>query len=270
MHFAAASFSLWLMNISLSNRTALVSGAAQGIGEGIALTLARAGADVVICDIQTDAGQATADAVAGLGRKSLFVETDISDADAVQELMDRAGAEMGGLDILVNNAAIEYFRSIEETTIEEWDKTQAVDLRGLFLMTKFALPLLKKSHHGIVVNISSIHSIVTVPDLGAYAAAKGGIVAITRSLAQDLGRDGIRAVCISPGFIDSPMTQEWAKSTPDPEQTMKEVIANHPVGRVGTVDDIGNLVAFIASDLGSYLNGENIVIDGGLGTKLHH
>ena len=258
------------MNISLTNRVALISGAAQGIGKGIALVLARCGADVMICDINEEGGQATADAVAKLGRRSLFVRADISRPDDVRGLMDRVHAELGCMDILVNNAAIEFFRSIEETTIEEWDRTQAVDLKGLFLMTKFAMPLLRKSRHGIVVNISSIHSLVTIPDLGAYAAAKGGIVAMTRSLAQDLGRDGVRAVCISPGFIDSPMTQEWAESTPDPAETMKQVVANHPVSRVGTPKDIGNLVAFVASDLGSYINGENILIDGGLATKLHH
>jgi len=259
------------MKISLTNRVALVSGAAQGIGEGIALVLARAGANVVVCDINAEGGRATAKAIAELGRKSLFVQADISDPDAVIAMMDQVGEEMGGLDILVNNAAIEYFGSIEDTTVAQWDRTQEVDLKGIFLMTKFALPLLKKSESGgVVVNISSVHAVATIPDLAAYAAAKGGIVAITRSLAQDLGRVGVRVICVSPGFIDSPMTQEWADSTPDATETWARVLAMHPTGCVGQPEDIGNFIAFACSDLGTFINGANIVIDGGLLTKLHH
>lgn len=259
-----------MIEISLSNRVALVSGAAQGIGEGIAMVLARAGAEVVVCDINAEGGEATADAIAELGRKSLFVQADISTPDAVTAMMDRVAAQFGRLDIVVNNAAVEYFGSIEDTSIEEWDHTQAVNLKGIFLMTKAALPMLRKSKSGVVINIASVHAVATIPDLGAYAATKGGIVAITKSLAQDLGREGIRAICISPGFVDSPMTQAWAESTPNVEETWARVFAMHPVGRVGTPEDIGNLIAFACSDLGSYINGTNIVIDGGLLSKLHH
>lgn len=258
------------MKISLQGRVALVTGAAQGIGKGIARVLARAGADIVVCDINAEGGQATADAVASTGQRSLFVHADISEPAAVISMMDQVATEFGGLDILVNNAGIEYFRSIEETSVEEWDRTQDVDLKGIFLMIKFALPLLKKSEHGVVVNISSVHSLATIPDLGAYAAAKGGIVAMTRSLSQDLGREGVRTFCVSPGFIDSPMTQTWADSTPNPQETWDRVKAMHPAGRIGTPEDIGNFIAFASSELGGFINGVNVVIDGGLLTKLHH
>ncbi|MAE60313.1 MAG: 3-ketoacyl-ACP reductase, partial [Planctomycetaceae bacterium] len=179
------------MEISLKNRVALVTGAAQGIGEGIAMVLGRAGADVVVCDIESDKGKAVANALAELGVRSLFVNADISDSDAVAGMMDQI-EDFGGLDIVVNNAAVEYFRSIAETTVEQWDRTQSVDLKGIFLTSKSALPMLRKSQHAVIINIASVHATSTVPDLGAYAAAKGGIVAMTRSLAQDLGRDGIR------------------------------------------------------------------------------
>ena len=258
------------MEISLKNRVALVTGSAQGIGAGIARVLARAGADVVVCDIQAEGGQATAAEVAEIGSRSLFVLADISDPVAVSAMMDQVAAEFGHLDILVNNAAIEYFRSIEDTTIDEWDRTQEVDLKGIFLMTKFSLPLLKKSDHAVVVNISSVHSVATIPDLGAYAAAKGGIVALTRSLAQDLGREEIRAICVSPGFINSPMAQAWFDSQPDPQATLDRVNAMHPVGHIGEPEDIGNFIAFACSDKGGFINGVNVVIDGGLTSKLHH
>ena len=143
------------MEISLKNRIALVTGSAQGIGEGIALVLARTGADVVVCDIEEEMGLATVAAVRELGVRGLYVNADISDPDAVKGMM-RLIAEFGGLDIIVNNAAVEYFRSIEETTLEEWDRTQSVDLKGIFLTTKFGLPMLKAAKSPIIINISSV------------------------------------------------------------------------------------------------------------------
>ena len=258
------------MELSLNNRVALVTGAAQGIGKGIALALAGAGADVVVVDIETDKGQATVDAVTALGRKSLFVHADISDPAMVRGMMDKVAAEFSGLDILVNNAAVEYFCSIEDMTIEQWDRTQNVDLKGIFLLIKSALPMLKTSNNAIVVNIASVHATATIPDLAAYAAAKGGIVAMTHSLCQDLGRHGIRAITVSPGFINAGMTKVWLDSQDDRQATLERVNAMHPTGRIGTPEDIGHFITFACTDLGSFINGIEMIIDGGLTTKLHH
>ena len=258
------------MEISLKNRVALVTGAAMGIGEGIAMVLARAGADVVVCDIDDEKGEASARAVAEVGRRSLFVHADVADSEAVEEMMERVKADCGGLDILVNNAGLEYFGSIEDTTVEQWDRTHDVDLKGIFLMIKAGLPMLKRSEHAVIVNIASVHAQATIPDLGAYAAAKGGVVALTRSLAQDLGRSGIRAISISPGFINTAMVEAWIASTPDPEATVERVNNMHPAGRIGTPEDIGNFVAFACSEMGGFIDGADIVIDGGLTTMLQH
>jgi NAD(P)-dependent dehydrogenase (short-subunit alcohol dehydrogenase family) len=258
------------MDVALTNRVALVTGAAQGIGRGIALVLARAGAHIVVCDIQADEGQATADAIAKLGRRSLFVHADISDPAAVIAMMDQVATEFGGLDILINNAAVEYFRSIEETTIEEWDRTQSVDLKGIFLMTRSALSMLRDSDHAIIVNIASVHATATIPELGAYAAAKGGIVALTQSLCQDLGHQGIRVIAVSPGFINAGMTKTWLDSLQDRQGTLDRINTMHPSGRIGTPEDIGNFIAFACTDLGGFINGVNVIIDGGLTSKLHH
>lgn len=257
------------MEISLKNRIALVTGSAQGIGEGIARVLARAGADIVVCDVNEEDGQATAAAVAELGVRSLFVNADISDPDAVAEMMDQI-AEFGGLDIIVNNAAVAYFQAIADMTIEEWDRTQSVDLKGIFLTTKLALPLLRKSRNAVIINIASVHATATIPVLGAYAAAKGGIVAMTRSLAQDLGPDGIRVITVSPGFIYAGLTQVWLDSQEDRQGALDRVNAMHPAGRMGTSEDIGNFIAFACTDLGGFINGANVIIDGGLTTMLHH
>jgi meso-butanediol dehydrogenase/(S,S)-butanediol dehydrogenase/diacetyl reductase len=258
------------MEISLNNRVALVTGAAQGIGEGIAMVLARAGADVIVVDIQAESGQATADAIAALGRRSLFVETDLADPNAVSAMMAQVTAEFGALDIVVNNAAVEYFTNMEETTLEQWDHTHHVGLRGLFLTIQSALPLLRQSENAAVFNIASVHATATIPDLGAYAAVKGGIVAITRSMAQDLGREGIRVVAVSPGFIFAGMTRAWLDSQEDRQATLDRVNEMHPSGRIGTPEDIGNFIAFASTELGSFINGVELVIDGGLTSMLHH
>jgi NAD(P)-dependent dehydrogenase (short-subunit alcohol dehydrogenase family) len=257
------------MEISLKNRIALVTGSAQGIGEGVALVLARAGADIVVCDVLKEKGQATADAVAALGRRSLFVHCDVSDPDAVAAMMDQI-ADFGGLDIIVNNAAVEYFRTLEETTIEEWDRTQSVNLKSIFLSAKAALPLLKKSDHAIIINIASVHATATIPVLAAYAATKGGIVSLTHSLAQDLGPQGIRVLTVSPGFIYAGMTAVWLEEQEDTQETLDRVNAMHPAGRIGTPEDIGNFCAFASSEFGGFINGVNVIIDGGLTTMLHH
>jgi NAD(P)-dependent dehydrogenase (short-subunit alcohol dehydrogenase family) len=120
------------------------------------------------------------------------------------------------------------------------------------------------------VNIASVHATATIPDLGAYAAAKGGIVALTRSLSQDLGRQGVRVITVSPGFINAGMTKVWLDSLEDRQGTLDRINAMHPSGRIGTPEDIGNFIAFACTDLGGFIKGVNVIIDGGLTTKLHH
>ena len=142
---------------------------------------------------------------------------------------------------------------------------------SVIMTTKFGLPMLKAAKSPIIINISSVHATATIPDLGAYAAAKGGIVAMTHSMAQDLGREGIRVLTVSPGFVYAGMTKVWLDSQEDDRQeTLDRVNGMHPGGRIGTPEDIGNLVAFLCTDLGGFINGVNVIIDGGLTTMLHH
>ena len=146
----------------------------------------------------------------------------------------------------------------------------AVDLRGIYLITRTALPLLKATRNGSVINIASVHAQATIADITAYAAAKGGVVAMGRSLAQELGRYGIRVNTISPGFVDTPLMDRWLAAELDPLATMARVNALHPLGRIGTPQDIGYLVTFLASDYSSFISGSNITIDGGLTARLMH
>lgn len=255
-----------MFQIDLTGRVALVTGAGEGIGQGIALALAGAGATVIVNDLNAASGQATAAQIAARGGSSRFVQADISDEMAVQALF----ATVGALDILVNNAGFNLFKGLAETTPPEWDRIFAVDLRGLYLVTQAALPLLKASGAASVVNIASVHAQLTIANITAYAAAKGGVVAMGRSLAQELGPFGIRVNTVSPGFISTPLLERWLDAEPDRRATEARVNSYHPLGRIGTPQDIGALVTFLASPQAAFITGANIPIDGGLSTRLMH
>src|SRR5947209_14109560 len=173
------------MNISLKGRAALVTGAGEGIGRGCALALAAAGADVIVNDINPTTGEATAAAIREQGRRSLFAQADVADESAVGAMMTRAQEQFPALHVLVNNAGMNVFKGIADTTPEDWDRILGVDLKGLYLVTRAALPLLKSACGAAVINIASVHATMTIPDITAYAAAKGGVVSMVRSLAQE-------------------------------------------------------------------------------------
>jgi NAD(P)-dependent dehydrogenase (short-subunit alcohol dehydrogenase family) len=258
------------MDIRLDNRVALVTGAGEGIGQGCALALAASGAHVIVNDINPATGQATAERIRQMGRRSLFVQADVSDPRAVQAMADAVQQEFSAVHVLLNNAGFNLFKNLEQTTPEEWDRVMSVDLRGIYLVTRALLPLLKAAQGASVVNIASVHAQATVADITAYAAAKGGVVAVGRSLAQDLGRYQIRVNTISPGFVRTPLLDRWLNAELDPQASLGRVLGFHPLGRIGTPQDIGNLVVFLASDASSFISGANLTIDGGLTARLMH
>jgi NAD(P)-dependent dehydrogenase (short-subunit alcohol dehydrogenase family) len=185
-------------------------------------------------------------------------------------MLNRVRTQFGALHVLVNNAGCNLHKGIADTTPEEWDRVLGVDLKGIYLVTRAALPLLKAAGGASVINIASVHATMTIADITAYAAAKGGVVSMTRGLAQELGPFGIRVNAISPGFTRTPMVERWLASTPDPQAAMERVNSYHPLGRIGTPQDIANMVAFLSSDLAANITGANITIDGGLTTRLMH
>jgi NAD(P)-dependent dehydrogenase (short-subunit alcohol dehydrogenase family) len=258
------------MNLSLANKVALVTGAGAGIGRGCALELARSGADVLVNDVDERSGLTTVEEVKALGRKAIFLRADVSSESEVAAMAKAAAQQFGVLHVLVNNAGFNAFKGITDTTTADWDRIMAVDLRGIYLCTRELLMLLKKAGSASVINIASVHAHATVANITAYAAAKGGVVALVRSLAQELGPAGIRVNSISPGFVDTPLMDRWLASEPDAQATMRRVNGLHPLGRIGTPEDIGRLAVFLASDASSFITGTNVTIDGGLTARLMH
>lgn len=258
------------MNVRLDGRVALVTGAGEGIGRGVALALAAAGAEVIVNDKNAETGEGTATEIRVGGGHARFVQADVSDPHAVAAMLHTIAARTPALHVLVNNAGFNLFKGIQETTLEEWEAIFKVDSTGVYLVTKAALPLLKAAGGASVVNIASVHAQLTVANITAYAAAKGAVVAMGRSLAQELGPLGIRVNTISPGFMATPLLDRWLASEPDPAATMARVNGYHPLGRIGRPEDIGNLATFLAGDVSGFITGANIVIDGGLTTRLMH
>lgn len=251
----------------LDDKVALVTGAAKGIGAGIAERFVEAGAAVVIFDVDGESARSLATRLCPTGRV-LAIEGDVSDESDVREAIARTVSEFGGLDLLVNNAGIELAGLIPDYTAAQWDRQLGVNLKGAFLFAKHAIPHMR-GRGGAIVNISSVHATVSYPGSAAYDASKAGLIALTRTLALDHGRDGIRVNAICPGYIDTPMMEEWLSTVPDRAQTMRDVLAVHPLGRIGTLRDIADAVLFLSSDAASFISGTSLVVDGAMTAAGH-
>ena len=243
----------------LDGRVALVTGAASGIGRATALRLADEGAAVLVTDIDVDAGEETARAIRDAGGRAVCVRHDVTSQADWEAACARAVEEFGSLDVLVNNAGMGDLATIEETTLEDWQRTIAVDQTGVFLGMKVAAPHLKASGHGSVVNISSIFGTSggfgTTP---AYHAAKGAVRTLTKNTALHWATEGVRVNSVHPGFIDTPILAP-TKGTPF-EQVMLDLT---PMGRLGRPEEIAAGVAYLASDDAAFVTGLELYIDGG-------
>lgn len=240
-------------------RTALVTGGASGIGRATAIRLASEGAAVIVTDLDEEGGNAAVGEIESGGGQAAFTRHDVADPDSWRAALDFAGARFGGLDILVNNAGIGDTASIEETELEDYERTIAVDQTGVFLGMKTAAPLLEESEHASVINISSIFG--TSGGFGvspAYHAAKGAVTTLTKNAALHWAADGIRVNSIHPGFIDTPMLAQ-AKGTPFEDL----LIETTPIGRLGKPEEVAAAVAWLASDDATFVTGSEVYVDGG-------
>jgi NAD(P)-dependent dehydrogenase (short-subunit alcohol dehydrogenase family) len=247
----------------LAGKRAFVSGAGGGIGEATALKFASEGAGVIAADIRREAAEATAQKIAASGGRSVAVSGDIADPRSCQALIDEGAAALGGIDIMFNNAGIVMpdDKGPIDTPVAIWDKTIAVNLTGVFLACKYGIPHLLKAGGGVVVNNASVVALVgsAYPQI-AYTAAKGGVLSMTRELAVMYARKAIRINAVCPGPVNTTMVRAFIKEEANWETRRPYM----PMGRIGTVEEVANLVAFLASDEASYITGAAYAVDGGI------
>ena len=241
---------------SLSGRIAIVTGGCGGIGTAVCARLAREGAQVYAADLR-GGDTIKADEV-------IFHEHDVSSEESAKFLMAEVERQHGRLDILVNAAGIEIEQTIEETSLEDWNRIFAVNVTGTFLTSKHALPLMRKAGSGSIINFGSYDGFIADPALAAYCATKGAVHALTKAMACDHGPENIRVNAICPGFIDTPMLNSFFGSSGDIESLKNEVRRVHPLKRYGTPEDVAGLVNWLAGDEARYASGQLWILDGGL------
>ena len=247
----------------LQNKVALITGGTSGIGEATAVLFAKEGANVAISGRNEKRGHAVADRILQSGGKAIFIRTDVRKAAECQRAVDQTLGSFGKLDILFNNAGVFYPQTALDCSEEEWDLQIDINLKGTFLMSKSVLPSMIQQGSGVIVNNSSGWGIVGGDRAVAYCASKGGVVLLTKAMAIDHGRQGIRVNCICPGDVDTPMLPEDARLRSLKWEDYLAGCANRPLGRIGTVDEIAKAVLFLASDDSSFMTGAALVVDGG-------
>lgn len=253
------------------NKIIIVTGAGNGIGKGIAQLMAEQGAKVIIATKEDAEGQRVERDLVAAGYWAKYIQTDVSDEQSVQHMLNTTDAEVGGVDVLVNNAGITIFKPLIESTLDDWNRVIDTDLKGVFLCSKYAAKnMIAHKKGGCIVNISSNHAYRTLPDTEIYAAAKGGVNAMTRSMAISLGRYGIRVNSICPGFTDTNHYQNWLAAKENPETLEREIHALHALSTISTPEDIAHMVSFLASEKSRNVTGSDFLVDGGLTSRLYY
>jgi len=252
------------MRQGLEGKSAFVTGAGGGIGRAIAERLAANGASVTIAEINPTTGRATADALCQAGYSAQFARVDIRSEQDIKAGVAAHLAQYGALDVLVNNAGANQHFDASRMSVDEWETSMSLNLRGAWLCCKHALPIMAAREAGVIINIASVHATMTAYNFFPYNVAKSGLLGLTRSLALDWGRHNIRAVAVSPGWVRTQPAIEYFEQADDPAAEEQRVRDLHPLKRIGEPKNIGDLVAFLASDEASYITGTEIVIDGGI------
>jgi NAD(P)-dependent dehydrogenase (short-subunit alcohol dehydrogenase family) len=247
----------------LRDKVALITGGTSGIGEATALLFSQEGARVAITGRSVERGQKLAQKIESAGGHALFLECDVRFAAHCRRAVEETLKAFGRLDVLFNNAGVYYPHTALDCTEEEWDLQIDINLKGTFLMSKYALPGMIAQGSGVIINNSSGWGLVGGDAAVAYCASKGGVVLLTKAMAIDHGRQGIRVNCICPGDVDTPMLPEDARMRGLKWQDYLAGAANRPMGRIGTPDEIAKAVLFLASDDSSFISGAALAVDGG-------
>lgn len=247
----------------LSNKVAIITGAAVGIGKAAALLFAGEGACIVVADIDQRLGQQTAEEINSSGGQALFVKTDLTKLEDVRRLIDLTRQHYNRLDILYNNAGVNHFGRIVDTEEADWERVMNTNVKSVFLTAKFAIPLMKASGGGVIINTALAAALVGLRSLAAYTASKGAVLALTRNIALDYAADKIRCIALCPGVTATEMTEKVINSDPDPAAARARFDRVIPRGYMAKPEEIARVALFLASDESSYITGAAIAVDGG-------
>ncbi len=248
-------------------RVAVVTGAAQGIGRAAAERLASEGDHVAILDRDLDRAQQTASELLDRGLSTACLRCDVSAAAEVPAAFAEVRARFGQIDVLVNNAGVNAAFDLVSMSEEDWDRFFAIDLKSAWLCAREAVPDMRVHGGGAIINVASIHASMTRAGMFPYAAAKSGIVGLTRTMAIELGGQGIRVNAVCPGYIATEPVIAKMRAEPDPALAERRVRANHPLGRIGEPDEVASAIAFLASEQASFITGATLAVDGGLSAR---
>jgi NAD(P)-dependent dehydrogenase (short-subunit alcohol dehydrogenase family) len=247
----------------LMDKIVIVTGAGGAIGRSSALLFAKEGAQVIATDLKNHAAEETAEIIKAEGGRCLAFSMDVSNSTVVTDVIHRVEDRFGRIDVLFNNAAISSHSTVADITDEELDRVLTVNLKGVIYCCRAVLSSMVAHKSGAIVNNASINGIVGAPGMAAYAASKGAVISLTRTLALEQAENGIRANCICPASVDTPMLQASFDAMPDPEKARATNVKRHPLGRLGTPEDVAKLALFLASDESGFITGGTYVIDGG-------
>ena len=253
----------------LENKVSVITGASKGIGKSIAKKFAFEGSKVSICSRTSSKkeGLKVVDEIVKNGGEAIYSSVDVSKYSEVEKLIQKTIDEWGKIDILVNNAGIGMLKSIEDTSSNEWKNIMENNLESVFNCTKSVIPHMRKNGGGSIINLASVASYVGFADDAAYCASKGGVLMLTRQTALDYSKENIRVNSICPGFIETPELIHYLSQTENPKLERQKVIDYHPIGRIGTTEEVANVALFLASDESSFVTGADIAVDGGLLTR---
>jgi NAD(P)-dependent dehydrogenase (short-subunit alcohol dehydrogenase family) len=246
--------------MNYQNKTVLITGGAKGIGAATARVFFDAGTNVVVLDVVADASNINSE-------RWMFLQCDVSNETEVRSAFENIDQNFGSVDFLINNAGIQRYGTVTETTTDEWDLVMNINLKSFYLCAKYAIPLMQKKQNGVIINIASIQAFLSQQKVAAYTTAKSAILGLTRSLAVDYAPH-IRCVAVCPGTIDTPMLRDSIALSPDPDEVMQECIDMHLTKRIGTPEEVAALVLYLCDDKASFITGQAIRIDGGLGITI--
>lgn len=253
----------------MGRKSVIVTGGAHGIGEAAVLAFARAGYQVSLADVDHEAGERVRQRLGSADGDVTVIEADVSKRDHAREVVQRTVASFGGVDVVFNNAGIQpadSYKTAEELDEAVWDRIMDVNVKGCFLLCKYAIPEMRKRGGGVIINNASVQGLQSQKLVPAYAASKGAVLSLTRNLALDYAKDNIRVVAVCPGSVDTPMLRATAAlASPDnPAGTLTQWGHKHPLGRIARPEEIAEVVLFLASDKASFVTGEYVCVDGGL------